>query len=135
MNRNVKQEIASNLRYYRKLNNYTQRELANALGISHNTVSAWESGTNSIDVEILVNICGLFNITLNDMLKTEDNFQKEKEPEPKIEIVAAYGGGLNDGKQADELRKEIITTLMAANIDTRQLRELLGIIKLFDKTI
>lgn len=63
----IKDVIASNLREYRKQSGYTQKELANKLGVSHNTISSWENGTNSIDIDTLVQICTLFNVTLNDI--------------------------------------------------------------------
>lgn len=64
---NVKEEICKNLLYYRKKNKLTQKELADKLGVKHNAISSWESGTNSIDVEVLFKICQLFDITVNDM--------------------------------------------------------------------
>lgn len=63
----IKEEIASNLLFYRKRANLTQKELAERLGIKHNSVSAWENGANSIDVEILFKICEILDVSVNDM--------------------------------------------------------------------
>lgn len=63
----VKEEIANNLLFYRKRAKFTQRELANQIGVKNNTISQWESGTNSIDVEILFKICEILDVSVNDM--------------------------------------------------------------------
>lgn len=63
----VKEEIAANLLFYRKKAKLTQQKLADALGVKNNTVSQWESGANSIDVEVLFKICEVLNVSINDM--------------------------------------------------------------------
>lgn len=63
----VREEIAKNLLYYRKKNGYTQKQLAEMLGVKNSAVSNWENGQNSIDIETLCKACDIFHITLNDM--------------------------------------------------------------------
>lgn len=63
----VKDELSKNLSYYRKIKKITQKELADKLGVKHNTVSGWENGANSIDVEVLFNICKTLDISINDI--------------------------------------------------------------------
>lgn len=63
----IKVEIAKNLTYYRKKSGFTQKELAEKLGVRHNSISAWENEKNSIDVEVLFDICEILNVTINDM--------------------------------------------------------------------
>lgn len=65
--KSIKSEIAKNLLFYRKQAHMTQRELAEKLGVKHNAVSSWESGTNSIDVEILFRVCDILGRTIDDM--------------------------------------------------------------------
>lgn len=77
--KNIKDTIASNLKKYRELRGLTQKELANLLverlniQLKHNSISAWESGTNSIDIGILLEICKILNISLYDMYGIEEN--------------------------------------------------------------
>lgn len=134
-NKKIKDIIASNLREYRKQNGYTQKELANELGVSHNTISSWENGTNSIDIDTLVDICSLFHVTLNDMYNNFSENESAIIEEPKI--IAAAGGGLTD---ADERFREILKekqtlceTIVAANLDKRQIKELIALVKTFEK--
>ena len=61
----IKMKVAQNLKYYRELNKLTQKQVAEELGVKHNAVSSWESGTNSIDMVVLDKICELFKISLD----------------------------------------------------------------------
>lgn len=67
----IKDNVAKNLKYYRDLKGLTQRELALKIGVKHNTVSAWENGTNSIDVAVLMQICDLLEISIDEIYKGE----------------------------------------------------------------
>lgn len=46
----------------------TQLEAANAIGVSRNTISAWENGKTSPKIDQVVQLCHLYNISL-DFLK------------------------------------------------------------------
>ena len=63
----VRNEIAEKLLYYRKLKGITQRQLAESIGVKHNSISAWEKGTNAIDIEVLYRICRVLDITISDI--------------------------------------------------------------------
>ena len=49
----VKEELANNIRKYRKERGLTQKELADLVGVKNSAVSNWESGQNSIEIELL----------------------------------------------------------------------------------
>ena len=55
----------------RKDNNLTQDELAEKLYVSRQTVSNWENGKFYPDIETLILISNIFNIPLDDLLKTD----------------------------------------------------------------
>ena len=67
MSKDIKWIVAKNLLYYRKKNKITQKQLADKLGVKHNTISVWENGVNSIDIATLFQVCKIFGITVNDM--------------------------------------------------------------------
>lgn len=67
MDNNIKKIIAENLSYYRKKNHFTQKQLAEQLGVKHNAISSWENGVNSIDIDMLYQICQIFQINVDDM--------------------------------------------------------------------
>ena len=66
MNMNI---ISKYLQFLRKSNNYTQDDLAKELGISRQAVSKWETGTTIPDLEVLLKISKLYDITINDILE------------------------------------------------------------------
>lgn len=55
------------LYYYRKINNLTQIDLADALGISRRTINRIENGEQNIKNGLASLICELFNIKLEDI--------------------------------------------------------------------
>ena len=73
MNTNV---IARYLQFLRKSCNYTQEDLAKKLDISRQAVSKWETGTAIPDLEVLLKISKLYDITINDIL--EPNIQPQR---------------------------------------------------------
>lgn len=67
----------------RKQNNLTQMQLAEKLGITDRAVSKWERGKSLPDAAIMLDLCALLNITVNDLLSGEvismDNQNKRTE--------------------------------------------------------
>lgn len=61
--------ISKHLQFLRKSHNYTQDDLAKKLGISRQAVSKWETGTALPDLEVLVKISRLYDMTINDILE------------------------------------------------------------------
>lgn len=64
---NIKETVAKNLKHFRLRGKMTQSDLASELNVKHNTVSSWEKGSNSIDIEILFKICNILKVSINDM--------------------------------------------------------------------
>jgi transcriptional regulator with XRE-family HTH domain len=67
----------------RKKANYTQMQLAEKLGITDRAISKWETGRTLPDSSIMLELCGILGITVNDLLSGEvvkmDNCNKELE--------------------------------------------------------
>ena len=66
----------------RKENNMSQESLAEVLEVSRQSVSKWESGINYPEMDKLLSMCKIFNVTLeeltNDNLKLGENKSKDK---------------------------------------------------------
>lgn len=52
----------------RKNNNLSQEQLADRLGVSRQAVSKWESGSSYPDMDKMIQMCGVLNCTLEDLL-------------------------------------------------------------------
>ena len=67
----------------RKEQNLTQEELAEKLGITAKAVSKWECGKGLPDASIMLELCKILKITVNDLLSGErvdkENYQKKLE--------------------------------------------------------
>ena len=56
----------------RKAAGYTQRQLADILGISDKTVSKWECGNGMPEVSLMLPLCDALHINVNELLSGED---------------------------------------------------------------
>ena len=67
----------------RKEQNLTQRQLADALLISDKTVSKWECGKGLPEVSLMLPLCDVLHITVNELLTVEkvsdDDYRKKAE--------------------------------------------------------
>ena len=67
----------------RKKTNLTQAQLAEKLNITDRAISKWETGKSLPDSSIMLELCDVLKITVNDLLSGEvvtmDNYNKELE--------------------------------------------------------
>ena len=67
----------------RKKQSMTQMQLAEKLGVTDRAVSKWETGRSLPDAAIMLELCALLHITVNDLLSGEvvsmENYNKEME--------------------------------------------------------
>ena len=67
----------------RKKAKLTQLQLAEKLGITDRAISKWETGKSLPDSSIMLELCGMLGITVNDLLSGEvvtmDHYNKELE--------------------------------------------------------
>lgn len=86
----------------RKGANLTQMQLAEKLGITDRAVSKWETGRSLPDSSIMLELCGVLEITVNDLLSGEivtmENYNKEIENK-LVEMV----------RQKEEADKKMLT--------------------------
>ena len=74
----------------RKKQNLTQSQLAEMLGITDRAISKWENGRGMPDSSLMVDLCKILNITVNDLLNGEvicmEN-SNEKREELLLEVI------------------------------------------------
>lgn len=75
----LKNQIALNIKYYRKKAGITQKQLAELVGVTSTAVSNWESGQNSINTEILFKVCEVMNVSLNDIYSATPSASSEQQ--------------------------------------------------------
>lgn len=60
--------IGSNIAKYRKLKNYTQKELGDILDVNYKTISKWENGNVAPDITLLKSLADVLDISLDELL-------------------------------------------------------------------
>lgn len=83
---------------------YTQREVANRVGVSHHAVSKWENGVNQPDIHTLRSICEMYGVTIEQFFRIsageriEDVLSVEKPSEglapTEFKIPDSKGAGM-----------------------------------------
>ena len=98
----------------RKACGFTQAQLAEQLGITDRAVSKWETGRALPDASVMMSLCEILGITVNDLLSGEvvlmENYNKEME-KTLLELV----------KQKEEsdkrlLRIEVVTGVICVAV-------------------
>lgn len=77
----LNQTISNNLVLLRKKYGYKQSDVAQKINYSDKTVSKWETGELVPSVENLIELCSLYNVTLDEITKpiSEDSIQKSQQ--------------------------------------------------------
>ena len=65
--------FADNLIELRKLNNLSQEDIAEKIGISRQTLSKYETGESLPDIERCKQLADLFGVTMDDLISYEKN--------------------------------------------------------------
>lgn len=76
----INMKLSDNLKRIRKENNLSQEQLAEKLNVSRQAVSKWESEQSYPETEKLLQICNMFNFTLDELVNenvSEVNETKE----------------------------------------------------------
>jgi transcriptional regulator with XRE-family HTH domain len=73
----IRENIAVNIKRYREGIGLSQRELAAKLGVGYSSVSNWELGLNSPSIELLFEMCNLFDIKIATMYGLSDEAEKK----------------------------------------------------------
>ena len=105
-------KIGKFIAQFRKKANLTQLQLAERLGITDRAISKWETGKTLPDSSIMLELCGILGITVNDLLSGEvvtmDHYNKALENN-LLEMV-------KQKQEADKrlLKVEIVLGIIAA---------------------
>lgn len=80
-------QIGSRILEYRKKMNMSQEEFANKIGVSRQAVSKWELDKAYPDLDKLVDICGMFGLSLDELVNgVEQDEEPMMEAEQRVEI-------------------------------------------------
>lgn len=83
-------DFAENLKMLRKQAGMSQEQLAEKLGVSRQAVTKWETGAGIPDIENIMAISSLFDISIDVLLSNERGSKKLSEPEYLYESITEY---------------------------------------------
>ncbi|MGX7030643.1 helix-turn-helix transcriptional regulator [Vagococcus zengguangii] len=70
-------ELSGNIKKLRAENKLTQAQLAKKLNVSRSTISSWETGRSFPDLEMVIEICDCFNLSLDSLLREDEKMVKK----------------------------------------------------------
>ena len=118
----MKMEFNNKLYELRKQKGFSQEELANRLNVSRQTISKWEVGESTPDMEKLVAISDLFEISLDELVLNK----VPEEADTSAQVVKSeFYSDIKENVLTEENRKKAKKGLKIAAI-------VLGIIVLID---
>lgn len=113
----MKQILIEKLRKARIANNLKQSDVAELLNVKKNTISNWENGKSNPDIDSLVELCKIYNISCSAIL--EEAYSDEVIHSLSVsglekEIIIAY-------RKADEIGKALV--LRSLGLDAERIKE------------
>ena len=83
--------LGNNLQYLRRLRkDMTQETLAEQLGVSRQTVSKWESNTAVPEIDEAIELCKIFNCSLDSLFREEMDRRSEAYSDLRVEEVEGF---------------------------------------------
>lgn len=97
-------ELIIKLKEARIAQNLKQSEVADMLGVKKNTISNWENGKSNPDIDSLMQLCDIYNISCSALL--EESYKSEQSNSLHItgiekDIIMSY-------RKSDSISKEIV---------------------------
>lgn len=87
--------VADRIQSLRKINGFSQEELADKMGVSRQAVSKWESEQSLPDIEKIILLCECFDVTTDYLLRGIELKPKVTGKKFDARILAVSGTGLN----------------------------------------
>lgn len=94
--------LAENIKFYRKQQGLTQKDLAKKLNMAPTAISAWEVGRNKPLMDNIEQMAQLFNIKKSELLGDDLINLEENEPidlKEALKMTAAFNGDEFDDYQ------------------------------------
>lgn len=100
-------EFNNKLYELRKQKGFSQEELANRLNVSRQTVSKWEVGDSTPDMEKLIAISDLFGISLDELILDKSPTPPPVVQSAKSEVYSEIKSDIKEKVLTDSNRKKV----------------------------
>ncbi|MBQ2778025.1 MAG: helix-turn-helix domain-containing protein [Peptococcaceae bacterium] len=82
--------LGQNLQFLRKMSGLTQESLAEKLNVSRQTISKWELDTAYPELDKIIDLCKLFNCTMDQLIREEMNVSDDMYSNIRCEWVEPF---------------------------------------------
>ena len=65
--------ISMNLKRLRKIYQYTQENIAEKINVSRQSIAKWENGESTPDIDTLIKLSKLYNVTLDNLVNHSED--------------------------------------------------------------
>ena len=100
--------IGSNLKHYRKMCGFNQKELGSRIGVSDRTISSWEIDRTEPNMECIDKLCNVLSCTRNELISGHDDIPKMADD--VMELIDLYN------RATPEQRKAVIALLRSFSV-------------------
>ena len=76
--------VGSNIKFYRKKANLTQKELGDLIGKGKSNISMYESSDRLPPIDVLVKLCKVLNVSVSTLLGIKDNAETAYNNSPDL---------------------------------------------------
>lgn len=101
--------FAQNIRYIRKANGLTQKEMADKLDKASTSIASWEQGVRTPNVRDTMQVCRVFGVELDDLLDTDLSLSYKPTNSNISEIITLY-------RKLDSTQQEIVYNLIKSMV-------------------
>lgn len=112
----------------RKNKKYTQRQLADVLGISDKTISKWETGNGFPEISLLLPLCEELEISVNELLSGERLSEKDYKQKAEENMVSFI-------REKEENKKKMQLTFLVGGIATVSFLTLILVVSMYAEVI
>lgn len=112
----------------RKNKKYTQRQLADVLGISDKTISKWETGNGFPEISLLLPLCEELEISVNELLSGERLSEKDYKQKAEENMVSFI-------REKEENKKKMQLTFLVGGIATVSFLTLILVVSMYTEVI
>ncbi len=123
----IKRNISKNIVKYREKMGYSQKELANKLGVTPSRISNWEQGANCPTIDILFEVCKILQVSINDIYGIY--------PDSNVSLSYGEKEHIENYRLLDEYGKELIDTITISEVNrSKDLEESKRRLRIYQET-
>lgn len=120
--------FAKRLRELRQLNNITQIEMANKLGLNRVTYTNYEREKSEPSISTLKEIATIFNVSIDYLIDFEDSNIKEKSKKKTQKLLLNFESrynNINDNYkiEGDKLMRDLLNAVLANELSIPDLKD------------